>query len=817
MRLSIRATLLAATCLAAASPALAQEIGTAGAVNPASTGTPPTRPTRVLELGARVVHKERINTAAGGNVQLVFNDKTTMSIGPNSQVVIDEFVYDPNAGTGRLTASIAKGVLRFVGGNTSHSGGAEIKTPSATLGIRGGVATIEIVPCGAGATECGTKVTNHFGILSVTSAAGTEIIRRPGFVVSIPNASSAPTSPRKVTQAEVNRTNATLTSKPGQTGGAGARASEVAVDRANVAGPLIAQIGTSVASIQGQTQAREASAANTLGLSVAPTDATTPTQIRQIANNTQQQVTAQNTQVQTAAAGGNQDNPIVRPVDPVDPVTPVTPVTPPPTGVASPQAFALAYTGPQSPASLVPGATYNSPVLGYVDGGTTNGRANTTARTLQAGLGISGSGAAQSSTLYVVVGSSFVADSGTPVANGGFTGIQRASGSALPTRVSGGIVGSGADVLLDGQYAPTRLTGRAGSVSDQGIVTSETGSIVRYPGPATTSFSYQIGQARTDTPGGLGLNRPVLDSVPNPLFGGLAAGLTTTVNNTTGAVGPTSILTGLFDLTFSPATSQFGTTLGVNASNADGNGLSYAYLDYGKPVDSFYSRPETRDGRGTYIDANTYGAREATSPSGAFTSEVNGSTVREHRGVFVTSDAVNAKSFFPGVSFCQCDYTRWGFWSSETTRVNAAGQSVTDLTHLGTWVFGDPTRDLAVPTTGTATYAGHAIASIRNGAAEYVAAGNFQNVVNFGTGTGAASVTGLDGRNYAGTVSLGQGSNFINGSLASSVAGSTMAMSGQFFRGASGPAGEMGGTVTVGGTPGYVASGIFAGAAAAPR
>lgn len=803
MPLAIRATLLAATCLAAtALPALAQEIGTAGAVNPASTGTPPARPTRVLELGARVVHRERINTAGGGNVQLVFNDKTTMSIGPNSSVVIDEFVYDPNAGTGRLTASMAKGVLRFVGGNTSHSGGAEIKTPSATLGIRGGVATIEIVPCSSGSvsTECGTKVTNHFGILSITSGAGTEIIRRPGFVVSIPNAASTPTSPRKVTQAEVNRTNASLTSKPGQTGGAGGRASGPAVERADVAGPLIAQIGTTVASIQSQTQAREASAANTLGLAVAPTDATTPTQIRQIVDTTQQQVTAQTPQF-TAAEGGNQDNPIVRPLP----------------GVASPQAFALAYTGPQSPATLVPGATYNSPVLGYADGGTLNGRANTNARTLQAGLGISGSGASQSSTLYVVVGNSFLADGGA-VSNGGFTGTQRASAAGLPTRVSGGIVATGIDVALDPQFAPTRIAGRAGSVSDQGTVTSETGSIVRYPGPATTPFGYQVGQARTEVPAGLGANRSTLDSVPNPLFGGFAAGLSTTVNNTTGAVGTTNILTGLFDLTFNPTTSQFGTTLGVNNSgNADGNALTYAYLDYGKPVGSFYSRPGTRDGRGTYVDANNFGAREATSPTGASTSEVNGSTVREHRGVFVSSDTVNAKSFFPGVNFCQCEYTRWGFWTSETTRLNASGQSLTDLTHLGTWVFGDPTLDAAMPRTGTATYTGHAIASIRNGTAEYVAAGNFQNVVNFGTGTGAASVTGLDGRNYAGTVTVGQGSNFVGGTLASSVAGSTMGLTGQFARGVSGPAGEIGGTVVVSGTAGYAASGIFAGSAPAPR
>jgi hypothetical protein len=102
---------------------LAQEVGAAGAVNPAAKGTPPARPTRVLELGAKVIHKERIQTTGGGSVQLIFIDKSTLSIGPNSDIVIDEFIYDPNRGAGRMAVSMAKGVLRFVGGNISHAGG----------------------------------------------------------------------------------------------------------------------------------------------------------------------------------------------------------------------------------------------------------------------------------------------------------------------------------------------------------------------------------------------------------------------------------------------------------------------------------------------------------------------------------------------------------------------------------------------------------------------------------------------------------------------------------------------------------------------
>src|SRR5687768_15805765 len=93
------AALAGALCVAAA--AQAQVVGTAGAVNPAARGSAPGSGTRVIEIGARVVHRERVTTSGEGTVQLVFIDKTSMSIGPNSDLVIDEFVYDPNAGTGR--------------------------------------------------------------------------------------------------------------------------------------------------------------------------------------------------------------------------------------------------------------------------------------------------------------------------------------------------------------------------------------------------------------------------------------------------------------------------------------------------------------------------------------------------------------------------------------------------------------------------------------------------------------------------------------------------------------------------------------------
>ncbi|MDB5591084.1 FecR domain-containing protein [Enterovirga sp.] len=782
----LRIALAAATCLAGP-PVLAQEIGTAGAVNPASTGTPPARPTRVLQIGSRVVFKERINTTAGGNVQLVFVDKTTMSIGPNSTVVIDEFVYDPGAGTGKLTASMAKGVLRLVGGNTSHSGGAEIKTPSATLGIRGGVATVQILPCtpGMAAADCGTKVTNHFGTLNITTAAGTEVIRRPGFVVHIPGGAAVPSAPRRATAAEVSQQNRSLTSKPGQTGGTRNRVTAAAIDQANVAGPLIAQIGASVAAIQGQTQAQQPGAATTLGLAVSPNAATTPTQIQIAAADTQQQAAAQ--VGQSAAAGGNAANLIGPGHEPGPP--------------ASPHAFALNLAPIAATSSPGGGPSYQSPVLGFTDGGeagTSAGRS----RFLAGGLTLSGSGSAQRSGIYVVAGQT-QAGAGGPTGEAAFASSTRGSDGNL-VRSWADLGGSGPAVTLDASGAPTSLDLRGTAR-------------LRSTSGAASDVPSQLAASRTETPAGLGASRPQLNTVVNPLFGGLFAGLASTFGSTSPAPVNTAV-TGLFDISLNPTTSQFGTTLGVQtSSNSEGDALrSGTYFDFGRAVESFFVRPDSADGRGTYVDDRNFGAVDARGLDGRATTEVNGARVETHRGGFVTADTVNARSFFPGVNFCQCEFTRWGFWSSETTRTNASGQALTDLVHLGTWVYGDPTRFADMPSTGTATYVGHAVASIRNGSSEYLAASNFTNTVDFGNRTGVVSIPGLDGRSYAGTVTAG-GGNFIGGTIASSVPGSSMALNGQFFRGASGPAGEMGGTLSIGGTPGYAGAGIFNAAAAAPR
>jgi hypothetical protein len=130
----------------AALPAGAQEdkAGIAAAVNPQATGQPPNEKTQVLRIGQNVIRNERITTQNEGQVQLLFVDGSTLTLGPNSEIVIDEFVYDPKKQIGSMTATVTAGLLRYVGGKVSKQKGANFYTPSGVVTVRGGIAIINV-------------------------------------------------------------------------------------------------------------------------------------------------------------------------------------------------------------------------------------------------------------------------------------------------------------------------------------------------------------------------------------------------------------------------------------------------------------------------------------------------------------------------------------------------------------------------------------------------------------------------------------------------------------------------------------------------
>ncbi len=131
--------------LSATSSFAGSHVGVAAAVNKQAKSTLPSGQVRTVVLGNRVIFKERINTTGTGLVQILFTDGSTLMVGANASLVIDQYVYNPAKGTGKLAVSFGKGVMRFVGGKLSkNKGGVTIRTTVGTAGIRGGMANIAI-------------------------------------------------------------------------------------------------------------------------------------------------------------------------------------------------------------------------------------------------------------------------------------------------------------------------------------------------------------------------------------------------------------------------------------------------------------------------------------------------------------------------------------------------------------------------------------------------------------------------------------------------------------------------------------------------
>lgn len=132
-------------------------------------------------------------TSERSYAQLLFLDESAMMLGPKSELLVDEFVYDPsNANSNStLTAQFSRGVLRYVTGAISHEApqGVRIEIPQATLVIRG---TTVLVSCQDDACVVGLAGTgdqNNAALkkstLTITSARGEAEIRRAGFFVTV--------------------------------------------------------------------------------------------------------------------------------------------------------------------------------------------------------------------------------------------------------------------------------------------------------------------------------------------------------------------------------------------------------------------------------------------------------------------------------------------------------------------------------------------------------------------------------------------------------------------------------------------------------
>lgn len=159
--------------VALAAAQAAQTVGSATIVIKTVTGKLEEQERRiVLEDG--VFQNELIKTEPSGAAEVIFLDKTTLSIGPNSTLTLDKFIYDPDPSKSKFIMSLSKGVFRFVTGDMSKQS-YTIKTPVTTMAVRGTVFTVIVLGDGT------TNTTVEDGEVVVLSCrSDTVVLSAPG-------------------------------------------------------------------------------------------------------------------------------------------------------------------------------------------------------------------------------------------------------------------------------------------------------------------------------------------------------------------------------------------------------------------------------------------------------------------------------------------------------------------------------------------------------------------------------------------------------------------------------------------------------------
>jgi len=107
----------------------------AGVSTPAQPGTP-VKTAHVLRTGPQA------------SMGITLTDSTLLSIGPDTELVIDEYLYNPAQDDLKIGASLTKGSLNYVSGVIAKlkPTAVSVRTPTGNIGVRGTHFVAKVVP-----------------------------------------------------------------------------------------------------------------------------------------------------------------------------------------------------------------------------------------------------------------------------------------------------------------------------------------------------------------------------------------------------------------------------------------------------------------------------------------------------------------------------------------------------------------------------------------------------------------------------------------------------------------------------------------------
>jgi hypothetical protein len=155
---------------------------------------------RTLSLNASVFSNEVLSTGAAARLEVTFADHTQVTLGENTRLALDEYLFDPGAGRGGIKFKLT-GALLFVSGQVAKlaSSNVSVVTPAAAIGIRGTKfwgGPIDNQALGVFLLE---------GSVIVSNTAGAQTLNQPGQGTNIATVGAAPGPVTVWPQDKVNR------------------------------------------------------------------------------------------------------------------------------------------------------------------------------------------------------------------------------------------------------------------------------------------------------------------------------------------------------------------------------------------------------------------------------------------------------------------------------------------------------------------------------------------------------------------------------------------------------------------------------------
>jgi len=381
--------------------------------------------------------------------------------------------------------------------------------------------------------------------------------------------------------------------------------------------------------------------------------------------------------------------------------------------------------------------------------------------------------------------------------------------STPDTGAGNAIYGSTGDgLMLTPDKLQTTITTSGGNITTITTTRTPQASFEQpYTNQAGSDYFSANAAYKTTTPDGVGVTRTT--QTQNGFVGGLADQVNGAGNTfTTRIVGNSG--PGDVTLDTNAATNRAGATVAM----ADwDNGISATFRLGGTTSNSAATS--------AFIDDKTYAMRDRPADIGN-TTTIGGSGVGiTSNTVMVSYNTAPVPTLFSnaGVTPCTCAFLTWGWWGGDVKYGSGAAYNAgrRDRLNLGTYVAGtlSTANDINLQT-GIATYKGHLVGNVNNNGSSYVQAGTYQNVWNFGSRNGAATVN-FDGRTYGGpttvnTVMTGGQTFGTNGTPIAS-GDRSLTLNGAFMSGGPGkPVAGQAGNFAINSTtgPSYKAGGTFA-------